>query len=83
MAVDKHPSRKPAEPYKPPRTSTTSGEDNKETISGQAGVHYGFRHEITVHDGESTMKHHFTGGSPSHKWSADRPGDEKGNDEPG
>lgn len=98
MAVDKHPSRKPSPPRKPPATSTTAGTMNKmpESASGQAGVEYGFRHELKVGNAaKSEMAHHFTSsdgkapragrempneGSVSR---ASRPGDEKGNDEPG
>jgi hypothetical protein len=60
---------------KPPATSTTSGGKNKETHSGQTGVPYGFRHELSVKPShKSEMAHHFH---------AHRPGDEKANDEPG
>lgn len=61
MAVDKHPSRKPTPPFKPPATSTTSGGMNKETHSGQEGVPYGFRHELSVKNpNRSEMAAHFT-----------------------
>lgn len=76
MGVDKHPSRRPSEPRRPPATSTTAGTINKmpESASGQAGVEYGARHELSVYDGaESTMEHHFHDhGHPIHKLSADR-----------
>jgi len=99
MAVDKHPSRRPSPPRKPPATSTTAGTVNKIPCnkgSGQEGVEYGFRHELSVKSpNDSEMSHHFTSsegkakrpgreapneGSTSR---ASRPGDEKSNDEPG
>lgn len=66
MAVSPHPSVKPSKPYKPPATSTTQGTINKidGNASGQHGVHYGFRHEISVKNpNRSEMAAHFT----SHK----------------
>lgn len=84
MSVDKHPSRKPALPRKPPATSTTDGHKNvMHSGSGQAGVPYGFRHEVNVKPShKSEMKHHFedSGALPGH---VGRPGIEKANDEPG
>ncbi len=67
MAVDKHPSRAPAKPYKPPATSTTSGTKNKiEHGSGQCDVEYGFRHELQVKNpNRSEMSSHFTSKSES------------------
>jgi hypothetical protein len=63
MAVDKHPSRKPSPPRKPPATSTTAGTINKipeGSGSGQAGVSYGFHHELNIHPShKSEMAHHF------------------------
>lgn len=62
MAVDKHPSRAPSPPRKPPATSTTDGTVNKmrESASGQAGVEYGFRHELRpMNPNKSEMAHHF------------------------
>jgi hypothetical protein len=84
MSVDTHPSRKPSPPRKPPATSTTSGEANKETHSGQAGVPYGFRHEINVKNpNRSEMAAHFASSkeAPNEPASrkaqkASRPGDE-------
>lgn len=63
MPVDKHPSRRPSEPRKPPATSTTAGTINKIPCnkgSGQEGVEYGFRHELSVKSPNSSeMAHHF------------------------
>jgi len=53
MAVDKHPSRKPSLPSKPPATSTTAGTANKIPASfgkAQGGGSYGFRHGINPKD---------------------------------
>jgi len=111
MAVDMHPSRRPMPPAKPPASSTTQGTIDKmkgSGASGQAGVEYGFRHELQVHGDSTTMAHHFNNfGGKIHPKSADkpihssathngeahmegkmkgkamRPGDERGNDEPG
>ena len=82
MAVDKHPSRKPTPPMKPPATSVTSGGMNKETNSGQAGVHYGFRHELEVKNpNRSEMSAHFTqtkeASNEGTASKAHKPGDEK------
>ncbi len=82
MAVDKHPSRAPAKPYKPPATSTTSGTVNKVEASGQGSVPYGFRHEIQVKNpNRSEMAAHFTskGEAPNEGTAAKaaKPGDEK------
>lgn len=75
MAMSKHPSEKPAHPRKPPATSTTEGTCNKIHSSGQPGVPYGFRHELSVKPShKSEMAAHFH----DHK-----AGDERGNDEPG
>jgi len=83
MAVDKHPSRMPSPPRKPPTTSPGGLAE-----SGQPGVHYGARHTLKVMGGKSEMAHHFTG-SDGHagkagkehpnegpKGKASRPGDE-------
>lgn len=63
MAVDKHPSRAPALPKKPPATSTTSGSINKIPAhlgSAQGGGDYGFRHELSVKPAaKSEMSAHF------------------------
>lgn len=98
MSVDKHPSRSPSPPRKPPATSTTAGTINKmkERDSGQAGVEYGARHELkTMNPAKSEMSHHFTsseGRAPragkeqpqeGKASRASRPGDERSNDEPG
>ncbi len=98
MSVDKHPSRMPSPPRKPPATSTTDGTCNKmhASASGQSGVEYGFRHEIkTMNPAKSEMAHHFTsseGRAPragkeqpeeGPRGRASRPGDENSADEPG
>jgi hypothetical protein len=99
MAVDKHPSRMPTPPRKPPATSTTDGTMNKmrSSASGQGGVEYGFRHELQVKSPNSSeMAHHFgssEGKAPragkeqsqegGRKERASRPGDENSRDEPG
>lgn len=94
MAVDSHPSRRPSEPRKPPATSTTAGTINKmpASASGQAGVEYGARHEISVKPAhKSEMAHHFaphagheaSNEPSSHKVGhAGHPGDENAQDEP-
>ena len=45
MAVDKHPSRAPSLPRKPPRTSTTDGQINTvaRTQTGDGTMEYGSR----------------------------------------
>jgi hypothetical protein len=45
MAVDKHPSRKPSPPRKPPATSTTDGQANTvgKTMTGDGMMEYGSR----------------------------------------
>jgi hypothetical protein len=108
MAVDKHPSRRPSPPRKPPATSTTAGTINKIPCgdgSGQSGVDYGFRHEVNVKPSHKSERHYdFNEGmsmgsssegraprpgkeqpqeGPKKGQRAGRPGDEKGNDEPG
>lgn len=82
MSVSKHPSVKPTPPAAPKR-----GEDNKkEGVSGQAGVEYGFRHELQVKDpNKSEMSHHFhdshsgkeASNEPREMSRASKPGDEK------
>jgi hypothetical protein len=74
MAVSKHPSEKTEAPRRPPATSTTSGGINKETHSGQEGVHYGFRHEVNVkpaHKSERAYDFHYRGGDET---KGDHPG---------
>ena len=93
MAVDMHPSRRPTPPAKPPATSTTAGTINKmkASDSGQKGVEYGARHELHVKDPNSSeMSDHFHASKPGKEHpnegmasKAMRPGDERGNDEPG
>lgn len=102
MAVDKHPSRAPSPPRKPPATSTTAGTINKipcDSGSGQAGVEYGFRHELSVKPPhKSEMSGHFQDWTESEGRApragkehpneggvsrASRPGDENSADEPG
>jgi hypothetical protein len=45
MAVDKHPSRRPSPPRKPPATSTTDGQPNTvgKTMTGDGWMEYGSR----------------------------------------
>jgi hypothetical protein len=77
MAVDRHPSRKPAAPKKPPATSTTEGTCNKIHSSGQDGVPYGFRHELSVKPAhKSEMAHHFGNAYTGGKSGAGHPGKE-------
>ena len=87
MAIDKHPSRHPTPPAKPPAARQTVGE------SGQEGVVYGHRHELKIKDpSASELSHHFKSHKAgkeqsqepkSHKEHASRPGDENNADEPG
>ena len=69
MAVDKHPSRKPSAPFKPPATSTTDGQANtvSKTMQGWGQMEYGSRNgkdlrimpshkSELAHDFESTGK---------------------------
>ena len=81
MSVDKHPSRRPSPPRKPPATSTTAGTINKIPCnkgSGQAGVEYGFRHELSVKSSsKSEMAHHFRDGMGSSEGKAPRAGKEQ------
>jgi hypothetical protein len=105
MAVDRHPSRSPGLPRKPPPTSTTDGQPNTvgKTMQGPGigEVEYGSRNGKhlslkIVHDHGSERAHDFMGFSegkapkPGHEAPnegkasrAKRPGDEKGDDEPG
>ena len=103
MAVDKHPSRRPSPPRKPPATSTTDGQANtvSKTRTGGADMEYGSRngkdlrimapHKSERHYdfksmGSSEGKAPKAGREESQegpKGKASRPGDERGNDEPG
>jgi hypothetical protein len=90
MSVDKHPSRMPSPPRKPPAAMPSMGE------SGQAGVPYGSRHSMQVKNpNKSEMAHHFTGSDgraksagreesqEGPKGRAGKVGDENSSDEPG
>jgi hypothetical protein len=67
MAVSPHPSVRPTPPTKPPATSTTSGTKGKiEHGSGQAGIHYGFNHELHVTPGHGGERNHDFTSSEGH-----------------
>lgn len=71
MAVDVHPSRRPSLPRRPPAVAPTKGE------SGQPGVEYGARHNVSVKSPNSSeMAHHFT----SSDGSARKAGKEQSNE---
>jgi hypothetical protein len=94
MAVDKHPSRMPSKPFKPPSDRYGQGERK----SGQAGVAYGVKHpfEGYEHDEHSHNEYGFqhkleVHGAGDHKSERahdfaggfHKAGDQKSNDEPG
>ena len=66
MAVERHPSRKPTPPRKPPATSTTDGQPNTvgKTMTGDGWMEYGSRNGKhlrlkVVHDHGSERGHDF------------------------
>lgn len=68
MAVDKHPSRRPSPPRKPPATSTTDGQPNTvgRTMTGDGWMEYGSRNGKNmnlkvVHDHGSERHSDFMG----------------------
>lgn len=105
MAVDKHPSRMPSPPRRPPATSTTDGQPNTvgKTMTGDGWMEYGSRNgkhlSLDVHAGyKAERAHDFEPFHPGERAApkagkampnegtasrASRPGDEKGNGEPG
>lgn len=76
MAVDKHPSRRPSPPRRPPPTSTTDGQPNTvgKTMTGDGMMQYGSRNgrnmRLEVKSSESEFAHHFQ----DSRGSASRPG---------
>jgi len=62
MAVDKHPSRRPTPPRKPPRTSTTDGQANTvgKTMTGDGWMEYGSRNgkDLRITAGHGTERAH-------------------------
>lgn len=70
MAMDRHPSRKPGQPRRPPATSTTSGMPNK--IEGRAkatgeDAQYGFKHEANLSEHVPYGSTHKVAVKPAHK----------------
>lgn len=66
MSVDKHPSRRPSEPRRPPPTSTTDGQPNTvgKTMTGDGWMEYGSRNgkDLRVVEGHGgTRSHDFYG----------------------
>jgi len=62
MAVDKHPSRTPTPPRKPPATSTTDGQANTvgKTMTGSGWMEYGSRNgkDLRITKGFGTDRAH-------------------------
>lgn len=84
MAVDKHPSRRPSPPRKPPATSTTDGQANTvaRTGTGDGTMPYGSRNGKNLHitAGHGTSRAHDFKAWTAHEGSAPRPGKEHPNE---
>lgn len=81
MAVDKHPSRRPSPPRKPPATSTTDGQPNTvgKTMTGSGWMEYGSRNgkDLRIHPSHKSERAHDFHDFTSSEGKAGRPGREE------
>ena len=84
MAVDKHPSRRPTPPRKPPATSTTDGQPNtvSKTGTGDGMMEYGSRNgkDLRVVAGHGSERAHDFHGWTASGGKAPSPGKESPNE---
>lgn len=84
MAIDKHPSRMPSPPRKPPATSTTDGQANtvSKTMTGDGMMEYGSRNgkDLRVTKGYGTERAGDFKSFTSSDGKAPRPGKEASNE---
>ena len=84
MSVDRHPSRRPSPPRKPPATSTTDGQANTvgKTMTGSGWMEYGSRNgkDLRVTAGHGAERASDFKAYTSSEGKAKRPGKEHPNE---